>query len=171
MSMMRLTCRGPVADLRRGTPAGNHGPYVLGVKALAQRGRPEPGRVFLPRHKERDYPAAPMLGLISGLLHEPEESVKIGGAFFERICYGKAQTLFIGRGSLSEPLPVMQKPFLTVLCWILNIRKIMNTSCRLEVGSVLISSTCLPLSASDTAVAQAMLVLPTPPFPVKKDTW
>ena len=41
-------------------------------------------------------------------------------------------------------------------------------SCRFEAGSVLISSIFFPLSAKPTAVAQAIEVFPTPPFPVKK---
>jgi len=48
----------------------------------------------------------------------------------------------------------------------LLVSSIANTSCRFEAGSVLIKSTFLPPSASDTAVAQATLVLPTPPLPV-----
>src|SRR5690554_2765866 len=44
---------------------------------------------------------------------------------------------------------------------------ILNTSCRLEAGSVLTNRTFLPLSARLTAVAQAIEVLPTPPLPVK----
>ena len=42
-----------------------------------------------------------------------------------------------------------------------------NTCPTLEAGSVLTSNTRLPASASCTAVAQAMEVLPTPPLPVK----
>ena len=42
-----------------------------------------------------------------------------------------------------------------------------SISSRLEAGSVLTSSTDLPPSASDRAVAQAIEVLPTPPLPVK----
>ena len=44
----------------------------------------------------------------------------------------------------------------------------LKTSCRFEAGAVLIRSIFLPLSAKPTAVAQAIEVLPTPPFPVKK---
>ena len=43
-----------------------------------------------------------------------------------------------------------------------------STSSRFDAGSVLTSSTRRPRSASATAVAQATLVLPTPPLPVKK---
>ena len=43
-----------------------------------------------------------------------------------------------------------------------------KTSCKLDAGSVLIRSTFFPSSASFTAVAQAIEVFPTPPFPVKK---
>ena len=43
-----------------------------------------------------------------------------------------------------------------------------NTWPTLEAGSVLTSSTRLPLSARLSAVAQASEVLPTPPLPVKK---
>jgi hypothetical protein len=44
---------------------------------------------------------------------------------------------------------------------------VLNTSCRFEAGSVLISRTFFPLSARVTAVAQAVDVFPTPPLPVK----
>jgi len=43
-----------------------------------------------------------------------------------------------------------------------------NTWAMLLAGSVLTSSTRLPWWARCTAVAHAMLVLPTPPLPVKK---
>ena len=41
-----------------------------------------------------------------------------------------------------------------------------KTSSRFEAGSVLTRRTRLPPSAKNTAVAQAMDVLPTPPLPV-----
>ena len=47
------------------------------------------------------------------------------------------------------------------------VNSIPNTSWRLEAGSVLINSTFFPLSANATAVAHAVDVFPTPPFPVK----
>ena len=43
-----------------------------------------------------------------------------------------------------------------------------STSSRFDAGSVLTRSTRAPESAKPIAVAQAMDVLPTPPFPVKK---
>ena len=42
-----------------------------------------------------------------------------------------------------------------------------NTSARFEAGSVVTMRVLTPISASCTAVAQAMVVLPTPPFPEK----
>lgn len=42
-----------------------------------------------------------------------------------------------------------------------------RTSSRLDAGSVETSRTRLPRSARATAVAQASVVLPTPPLPVK----
>ena len=50
----------------------------------------------------------------------------------------------------------------------LLLRTVLNTSCRLDAGSVLTSNVFFPSSASFTAVAHATDVLPTPPFPVKK---
>ncbi len=44
---------------------------------------------------------------------------------------------------------------------------VLKTSCKLDAGSVLIRRTLFPLSAKFTATAQAVEVLPTPPFPVK----
>jgi hypothetical protein len=46
-----------------------------------------------------------------------------------------------------------------------------NTSAKLAAGSVVIIRVRLPASAWRTAVAQAMLVLPTPPLPEKKINW
>src|SRR5690554_2411833 len=49
----------------------------------------------------------------------------------------------------------------------LLLRLVPNTSWRLDAGSVLMRSTLAPPSARVTAVAQALDVFPTPPFPVK----
>ena len=46
-----------------------------------------------------------------------------------------------------------------------------KTSARLDAGSVVTIRTRLPASASATAVAQAIVVLPTPPLPEKKRNW
>ena len=43
-----------------------------------------------------------------------------------------------------------------------------SISSRFEAGSVLTRRTDLPASANAKETAQAMEVLPTPPFPVKK---
>src|SRR5699024_12729869 len=45
-----------------------------------------------------------------------------------------------------------------------------RTSCKFEAGSVLTKSTFFPWSARETAVAQAVDVLPTPHFPVTNKT-
>ena len=63
--------RGLVGDLRGGPFSGNHRPDVLGIVAVPQGGRPEPGGFLLPRHKERDHAAPPVLHGIPGPLHEP----------------------------------------------------------------------------------------------------
>ena len=44
---------------------------------------------LLPRNKKRDRTAAPMLDREAGRLHEPEKSVKIGGAFGKSFIDGK----------------------------------------------------------------------------------
>src|SRR5699024_11935616 len=49
----------------------------------------------------------------------------------------------------------------------LLVNSTLKTSCKFDAGSVLTSSTFFPFSAKDTAVAQAVDVLPTPPLPVK----
>ena len=69
-------------------------------------------------------------------------------------CSGsRLTTVKPGISVISEPCPLSD--------WL-------KTSCKLEAGSVLIRSIFLPLSANPTAVAQAIDVFPTPPFPVKK---
>ena len=68
---------------------GDDGLDVLGIVAVPEGGRPQPGRPLLPRNKKRDRVAAPMLDRETGRLHEPEESVKIGGAFCKSFIDGK----------------------------------------------------------------------------------
>ena len=68
---------------------GDDGLDVLGIVAVPEGGRPQPGRPLLPRNKKRDRTAAPMLDREAGRLHEPEESVKIGGAFGKSFIDGK----------------------------------------------------------------------------------
>ena len=68
---------------------GDDGLDVLGIVAVPEGGRPKPGRPLLPRNKKRDRTAAPMLDREAGRLHEPEKSVKIGGAFSKSFIDGK----------------------------------------------------------------------------------
>lgn len=75
--------RGLGVDLRHRPLPGDDGPDVLGVKALPQRGGPEPRRFICPRRKERDRAAPPALHRIPGLFHEPEERGEVGGLLFE----------------------------------------------------------------------------------------
>ena len=68
---------------------GDDGFDVLWIVTVPEGGRPQPGRPLLPRNKKRDRVAAPMLDREAGRLHEPEESIKIGGAFGKSFIDGK----------------------------------------------------------------------------------
>ena len=68
---------------------GDDGLNVLGIVTVPKGGRPQPGRPLLSRNKKRNRTAAPMLDREAGRLHEPEESIKIGGAFGKSFIDGK----------------------------------------------------------------------------------
>ena len=75
--------------LRDRSLPGDNGLDVLGIVAVPEGGCPQPGSPLLPRNKKRDRTAAPMLDREAGRLHEPEESVKIGGALSKSFIDGK----------------------------------------------------------------------------------
>ena len=68
---------------------GDNGLDVLGIVTVPEGGCSQPGRPLLPRNKKRDRTAAPTLDHEAGRLHEPEESVKVGGAFCKSFIDGK----------------------------------------------------------------------------------
>lgn len=68
---------------------GDNGLDVLGIVTVPEGGCPQPGRPLLPRNKKRDCTAASMLDRVAGRLHEPEKSVKVGGAFGKSFIDGK----------------------------------------------------------------------------------
>ena len=69
---------------------GDDGLDVLGIVTVPEGGCPQPGRPLLPRNKKRDCTAASMLDRVAGRLHEPEKSVKVGGAFGKSFIDGKS---------------------------------------------------------------------------------
>lgn len=75
--------------LRDRARPGDDGLDVLGIVAVPEGRRSKPGRPLLPRNKKRDHTAAPMLDHEAGRLHEPEKSIKIGGAFSKSFIDGK----------------------------------------------------------------------------------
>ena len=76
--------------LRDWSLPGNDGLDVLWIVTVPEGGCPQPGSPLLPRNKKRDHTAAPMLDREAGRLHEPEESIKIGGAFGKSFIDGKS---------------------------------------------------------------------------------
>jgi len=75
--------------LRDRALSGDDGLDVLGIVTVPKGGRPQPGRPLLSRNKKREHTAAPMLDHEAGRLHEPEKSIKIGGAFSKSFIDGK----------------------------------------------------------------------------------
>ena len=101
-------------DLRDWPLSGNHIPDVCRIKASPQRGCPQPGRLFLSRRKERNHTAPPMLDHKTGLLHEPQKRLKVGGLLFQRCNDSKPYPL-LGRGRLfTDPLTVVEKTALAM---------------------------------------------------------
>ena len=81
--------------LREWALLGDDGLDVLGIVTVPEGGRPQPGCPLLSRNKKRNRTAAPMLDREAGRLHEPEESIKIGGAFGKSFIDGKPQLLLV----------------------------------------------------------------------------
>ena len=82
-------------NFRERTLPGDNRLDVLGIVAVPEGRCPQPGRPLLPRNKKRDRTAAPMLDREAGRLHEPEESIKIGGAFCKSFIDGTPQLFLV----------------------------------------------------------------------------
>ena len=74
---------------------GDDGLDVLGIVTVPEGGCSQPGRPLLSRNKKRNCAAAPMLDCEAGRLHEPEKSVKIGGAFGKSFIDGTPQLFLV----------------------------------------------------------------------------
>ena len=85
--------RALLGQLRDRTLPGDRRPDVLRVKSGAQGGRAQAGGLILPRGKKGNDTAPAMLHRKAGLLHEPQERRKVGGAFPQGLHDGKAYPL------------------------------------------------------------------------------
>lgn len=109
LSKILFTVSDRLIALKHGAFPGNHGPDVGGIVAFPQRGCPEPGGPVLPRNKERDHTAPPVFHRIPGLAHQPQERLKVGWLFCQRLTDSNTEPLLGGRGTLPDPLAVMEK--------------------------------------------------------------
>ena len=114
-----------LGELREGPLPGNHRPDVLGVKARAEGGCPEPGVLVLPRREERHHAAPPALDGKAGLLHQPEERGKVGGLFFKSRDDCQPHPLLRGGRLFPYPLAIVEETALAVLFGILYHGQIM----------------------------------------------
>ena len=69
----------------------------------------------MPRHKERDHTATPLLDRIAGLLHKPKKGVKAVRAFGKGVADGRPQPFFVERLPFRpQPCSVMEKAALAM---------------------------------------------------------
>lgn len=114
-----------LGELWEGPLPGDHRPDVLGVKARAKGGCPEPGVLVLPRREERHHAAPPALDGKAGLLHQPEERGEVGGLFFKGRDDCQPYPLLSGGRLFPYPLAIVEKAALAVLFGILYHGQIM----------------------------------------------